>query len=192
MLVEQSLGLFLSLLKNLTGLLSFIVILWQLSGTPQPYSPDTTSRCTAIWCGWRWGMGYYSLLAHLDSRPLHRLNIDRQNRGRPPSLLRIRENSEQIAFYDGERAERATHRHFSAIARNWQQLMWREFHLDTFTTSYFRLSLMIPIFAVLPLYIAKRSRLAASCGHAPLSAMSLTPSAGLSIPTARSWPGQRR
>jgi putative ATP-binding cassette transporter len=136
-----------------------------------------------------------SLLAHLDRPPTASVDIDRQKTEADyrASLLRIRENSEQIAFYDGERAElRRIHRHFSAIARNWQQLMWREFHLDTFTTSYFRLSLMIPIFAVLPLYIAKRSRLAASCEHAPLSVMSLTPSAGLSIPTARSWPGQRR
>lgn len=74
-------------------------------------------------------------------------------------MLRIRENTEKIAFYGGERTElRRMHHHFSAIARNWQQLMSREFRLDTFTTSYFRLSLMISIFAVLPLYIAKKYR----------------------------------
>lgn len=56
MLVEQSLGLFLSLL-NLTGLLSFIVILWQLSGTLNlTVAGHRFTRCTAIWCGWRWGM----------------------------------------------------------------------------------------------------------------------------------------
>ncbi|EFW12939.1 ABC transporter domain-containing protein, partial [Serratia symbiotica str. Tucson] len=56
-------------------------------------------------------------------------------------MLRIRDNNEQIAFYGGERTElRRMHHHFSAIARNWQQLMSREFRLDTFTTSYFRLT----------------------------------------------------
>ena len=160
MLVEQSLGLFLSLLKNLTGLLSFIVILWQLSGPLNltVAGHNFTLHGYLVWVA----LGYAvisSLLAHRIGRPLHQLNIDRQKTEADyrASLLRIRENSEQIAFYGGERAElRRIHRHFSAIARNWQQLMWREFHLDTFTTSYFRLSLMIPIFAVLPLYIAKK------------------------------------
>lgn len=160
LLVEQSLGLFLSLLKNITGLLSFIFILWQLSGTLSftVAGHDVTLHGYLVWVA----LGYAvisSLLAHRIGRPLHQLNMDRQKTEADyrASLLRIRENTEQIAFYGGERAElRRVHRHFSAIARNWQLLMSREFRLDTFTTSYFRLSLMIPIFAVLPLYIAKK------------------------------------
>lgn len=160
LLVEQSLGLFLSLLKNITGLLSFIVILWQLSGTLSltVARHSVTLHGYLVWVA----LGYAvisSLLAHWIGRPLHQLNIERQKSEADyrASLLRIRENSEQIALYSGERAElRRVHRHFSAIAQNWQRLMSREFRLDTFTTSYFRLSLMIPIFAVLPLYIAKQ------------------------------------
>lgn len=160
LLVEQSLGLFLSLLKNITGLLSFIVILWQLSGTLSltVAGHSVTLHGYLVWVA----LGYAvisSLLAHWIGSPLHQLNIERQKSEADyrASLLRIRENSEQIAFYGGERTElRRVHRHFSAIVQNWQRLMSREFRLDTFTTSYFRLSLMIPIFAVLPLYIAKQ------------------------------------
>lgn len=160
MLVEQSLGLLLSLLKNITRLLSFIFILWQLSGALSftVAGHNVTLHGYLVWVA----LGYAfisSLLAHWIGRPLHQLNIDRQKNEADyrVSLLRIRENSEQIAFYGGERAElRRVHRHFSAITRNWQRLMSQEFRLDTFTTSYFRLSLMIPIFAVLPLYIAKK------------------------------------
>ncbi|MGE9552859.1 ABC transporter ATP-binding protein/permease [Erwinia amylovora] len=160
MLVEQSLGLFLSLLKNITGLLSFIFILWQLSDTLSLNigGHNVTLHGYLVWVA----LGYAaisSLLAHWIGRPLHKLNIERQKTEADyrASLLRIRENSEQIAFYDGERAEFRRIRHyFSAITHNWQRLMSREFCLDTFTTTYFRLSLMIPIFAVLPLYIAKK------------------------------------
>ncbi|WP_368763548.1 ABC transporter ATP-binding protein/permease [Klebsiella variicola] len=160
LLVEQSLGLFLSLLKNITGLLSFIFILWQLSGTLSlnVAGHNVTLHGYLVWVA----LGYAtisSLLAHWIGRSLHQLNIERQKSEADyrASLLRIRENSEQIAFYDGERSElRRIRRYFSAIAQNWQRLMSREFRLDTFTTTYFRLSLMIPIFAVLPLYIAKQ------------------------------------
>lgn len=160
MLVEQSLGLFLSLLKNITRLLSFIFILWQLSGTLSlnVAGHNVTLHGYLVWVA----LGYAtisSLLAQWIGRPLHQLNIDRQKSEADyrASLLRIRENSEQIAFYDGERAElRRIRRYFSAITHNWQRLMSREFRLDTFTTTYFRLSLMIPIFAVLPLYVAKK------------------------------------
>lgn len=160
LLIEQSLELFLSLLKNITGLLSFIVILWQLSGT---LSLTVAGHSVTLYGYLVWvALGYAvisSLLAHRIGRPLHQLNIERQKSEADyrASLLRIRENSEQIAFYGGERAElRRVHRHFSAIVQNWQRMISREFLLNTFTTSYFRLSLMIPIFSVLPLYIAKQ------------------------------------
>lgn len=160
LLIEQSLGLFLSLLKNSTRLFSFIFILWQLSDTVS----FTVSGLTFTLHGYLvWVALAYatlsSLLAHLIGRPLHQLNMDKQKAeaNYRAGLLRIRENSEQIAFYRGERVElRRSHQRFMAVVRNWQQLMSREFKLESFTTTYFRLSLMIPLFAVLPLYIAKK------------------------------------
>lgn len=160
LLIEQSLGLFLSLLKNTTGLFSFIFILWKLSDTLSitVLGHTITLHGYLVWVA----LGYAtisSILAHWIGRPLHQLNMDKQKAEADyrAGLLRIRENTEQIALYRGERAElRRMHHHFLAIVHNWQRLMKREFRLDTFTTTYFRLSLMIPIFAVLPLYIAKK------------------------------------
>ncbi|MCS3433474.1 ABC transporter ATP-binding protein/permease [Klebsiella sp. BIGb0407] len=160
LLIEQSLELFLSLLKNTTRLFSFIFILWQLSDQIRV----TVSGYSFIVHGYLvWIALIYatlsSLLAHKIGRPLHKLNIEKQKTEADyrAGLLRIRENTEQIAFYRGERAElRRAQQRFRAIVRNWQQLMLREFKLESFTTTYFRLSLMIPIFAVLPLYIAKK------------------------------------
>ncbi len=160
LLIEQSLALFLSLLKNTTGLFSFIFILWQLSDILRftVFGYTFTLHGYLVWVA----LGYAtvsSVLAHWIGRPLHQLNMDKQKTEADyrAGLLRIRENSEQIAFYGGERAElRRMHRRFLAIVHNWQRLMKREFRLDTFTTTYFRLSLMIPVFVVLPLYIAKK------------------------------------
>ncbi|CAK9886254.1 MAG: Inner membrane ABC transporter ATP-binding protein YddA [Candidatus Erwinia impunctatus] len=160
LLTEQSLGLFLSLLKNTTGLLSFIVILWQVSGTLNFSVAGYPFQLSGylVWVA----LGYAfisSVIAHYIGRPLHVLNMNQQKSEADyrAGLLRIRENTEQIALYGGERAEHhRAHQHFLAIIRNWQQLMSRELRLDAFTTSYFRLSLMIPIFAVLPLYITKK------------------------------------
>ena len=160
LLIEQSLGLFLSLLKNTTRLFSFIFILWELSDTLSFTLAGHTYRLHGylVWVALTYA-AFSSLLAHKIGRPLHQLNMDKQKAEADyrAGLLRIRENTEQIAFYRGERAElRRAHQHFLAVVQNWKQLMSREFGLDTFTTSYFRLSLMIPIFVVLPLYIAKK------------------------------------
>ncbi len=160
LLIEQSLALFLSLLKNTTRLFSFVFILWQLSDilSITVLGHTLTIHGYLFWVA----LGYAavsSAIAHWIGRPLHRLNMDKQKAEADyrAGLLRIRENTEQIALYGGERVElRRMHHHFFTIVDNWQQLMKREFRLDTFTTSYFRLSLMLPIFAVLPLYIAKK------------------------------------
>lgn len=160
LLIEQSLGLFLSLLKNTTRLFSFIFILWQLSGTVSftIAGQSFILHGYLVWVALAYAT-FSSLLAHCIGRPLHQLNMDKQKAEADyrAGLLRIRENTEQIAFYSGERAElRRAHQRFMAVVRNWQQLMSREFKLESFTTTYFRLSLMIPLFAVLPLYIAKK------------------------------------
>ena len=71
-------------------------------------------------------------------------------------LLRKRDHAEQIALYRGEEAERQQLRvRFQAIAENWWRLMVRERNLGFFVVGYDRVSNIIPIFAALPLFLAK-------------------------------------
>ncbi|MCL2898285.1 ABC transporter ATP-binding protein/permease [Brenneria tiliae] len=165
LLIEQSLELLLSLLKNIARFFSFIVILWQLSGV-QTFSiggHGITIHGYLVWIA----LGYAlinSLFAHLLGHRLHGLNIARQRAEADyrTTLLRVREHSEQIALYQGEAAEQTRmQRRFRAIAANWRSLMGQEFRLESFITSYFRLSLMIPVFAILPVYLARQITLGA-------------------------------
>ncbi|WJD74999.1 SbmA/BacA-like family transporter [Klebsiella michiganensis] len=160
LLITQSLEMLLSLVKNIARLLSFIAILWQLSGVHTLHLSDgytITIHGYLVWAA----LGYAALssvLAHLFGRHLHGLNVAQQHAEADyrATLLRIREHGEQIAFYRGEEAEHVRmQQRFLTITKNWRHLMGKEFRLETFTTLYFRFSLMIPVFAVLPLYLTR-------------------------------------
>ncbi|KML70171.1 ABC transporter ATP-binding protein/permease [Pectobacterium peruviense] len=165
LLIEQSLELLLSLLKNIARFFSFIVILWQLSGvhtfTLGGYT--LTIHGYLVWIALAYA-SLASVVTHLLGHRLHKLNIERQRTEADyrATLLRVRDNSEQIAFYQGSDAEQQRMRqHFLPIVQNWQRLMAREFRLESFTTSYFRFSLIIPVFATLPLFLARQISLGA-------------------------------
>lgn len=165
LLVEQTTSLFLSLIKNLTSLMSFVVVLWQISGVLRftLWGVPVTIHGYLVWVAIIYA-ALSSIIAHWIGRPLHGLNVKKQRveADYRASLLQVREHSEQIAFYRGERAElRRMNDFFVGIVSNWRALMLREFKLDSFITSYFRLSLMLPLFAVLPLYIARQMTLGA-------------------------------
>ncbi|MBT9184175.1 ABC transporter ATP-binding protein/permease [Pectobacterium punjabense] len=165
LLIEQSLELLLSLLKNTARFFSFIAILWQLSGvhtfTLSGYT--LTIHGYLVWIALAYA-ALASIVTHRLGHRLHKLNIERQRTEADyrATLLRVRDNSEQIAFYQGSDAEQQRMRqHFQPIVQNWQRLMARELRLESFTTSYFRFSLIIPVFATLPLFLARQVSLGA-------------------------------
>ncbi|MEQ9887532.1 ABC transporter ATP-binding protein/permease [Pectobacterium zantedeschiae] len=165
LLIEQSLELLLSLLKNIARFFSFIAILWQLSGvhTFMLGGYTITIHGYLVWIALAYA-ALASVATHLLGHRLHKLNIERQRTEADyrATLLRVRDNSEQIAFYQGSDAEQQRMRqHFLPIVQNWQRLMAREFRLESFTTSYFRFSLIIPVFATLPLFLARQVSLGA-------------------------------
>ncbi|WP_233973327.1 ABC transporter ATP-binding protein/permease [Pectobacterium versatile] len=165
LLIEQSLELLLSLLKNTARFFSFIAILWQLSGvhTFTLVGYTITVHGYLVWIALVYA-AVASVVTHLLGHRLHKLNIERQRAEADyrATLLRVRDNSEQIAFYQGSDAEQQRMRqHFLPIVQNWQRLMTREFRLESFTTSYFRFSLIIPVFATLPLFLARQVSLGA-------------------------------
>ncbi|MFE8048066.1 ABC transporter ATP-binding protein/permease [Brenneria goodwinii] len=165
LLIEQSLELLLSLLQNITYFFSFIVILWRLSGV-QTFSiggHSVTIYGYLVWIALDYAL-VSSIFAHIFGHRLHALNVKKQRAEADyrTTLLRVRENTEQIALYQGENAEQTRmQQRFQSIVHNWRRLMSQEFRLETFTTSYFRLGLMIPVFAVLPVYLTHQISLGA-------------------------------
>ena len=68
----------------------------------------------------------------------------------------MRDHAEQIVLYHGEASEDARLRQrFAHIKANWRALIWRELKLESFSATHLRLSMFIPIFATLPLYLAR-------------------------------------
>ncbi|AUI67136.1 MULTISPECIES: ABC transporter ATP-binding protein/permease [Glaesserella] len=159
LLAEQSIDLFKYFVMNIAKLGAFVTILWQLSGVQTIELAGTTWTIHGYLV---WVALIYSLLCtlfiHFIGHKLQDLNIERQHKEADyrATLLRVRDNSEQIAFYHGEKQEisRLSHR-FQAIKQNWFELIKREMKVETFSASYLRLSMFIPIFATLPMYLAR-------------------------------------
>ncbi|KIY40675.1 ABC transporter ATP-binding protein [Pseudomonas sp. 10-1B] len=159
LMVGLSIELVASLVINLAQVGAFVVILWNLSGvqTFGLFGETFTVHGYLVWIVLVYTLAG-SLLTHLIGKPLHALNYEREHREADfrASLLRKRDHAEQIALYGGEAVEREhLAQRFRAIAENWRQLMGRERNLSLFTVSYERLSLIIPVFAALPAFMAK-------------------------------------
>lgn len=159
LMVDLSIELVASLVINLAQVGAFVVILWNLSGvqTFSLFGQTFTVQGYLVWIVLAYTL-VGSLLTHWIGKPLHSLNYEREHREADfrASLLRKRDHAEQIALYRGEAVERQQlGERFRAIAENWRQLMGRERNLSLFTVAFQRLSLIIPVFAALPAFMAK-------------------------------------
>lgn len=157
--VDKTVSLSVSFLITSAQLFSFVWILWKLSGvqTFTLFGETWTIKGYLVWVAVAYTL-IGSLITHWIGKRLHGLNYQKQRaeadfRG---ALLRKHDNAEQIALYQGERWEKQhLQRAFGAIVQNWRTLMNGERNLGFFTTGYNRVSLIIPVFAALPLFMAK-------------------------------------
>ena len=87
-------------------------------------------------------------LTHLIGRPLIALNFQQQRYEADFrfNLVRVRENSEQIALLDGERAERdRLLMRFGNVVANWLAIMTRQKKLTFFTAGYSQASVGVSL-----------------------------------------------
>ena len=160
LLASQSLELVRSFIAKSVTLVTYLTILWELSGeqTLSLGGYQLTIHGYLVWIA----LAYSALttwLGHLVGGKLQALNVERQHREADyrATLLRIRDHSEQIALYRGAPAEQARlEQRFAHIKTNWRALIDREYWFGMFYASYVRISIFIPIFATLPMYLAKK------------------------------------
>jgi vitamin B12/bleomycin/antimicrobial peptide transport system ATP-binding/permease protein len=98
-----------------------------------------------------------TLFTHLIGRPLIALNFQQQRYEADFrfNLVRVRENSEQIALLAGETAERdRLLTRFGNVVANWLAIMTRQKKLTFFTASYAQASVVFPFVMVSPAYFA--------------------------------------
>lgn len=157
--VDKTISLLVSFLITSAQLGSFVVILWKLSGvqTFTLFGQEWVIKGYLVWVAVVYTL-VGSLVTHLIGKRLHGLNYQKQRAEADfrASLLRKHDNAEQIALYQGESWEKQQlQRAFGSIVHNWRALMNGERNLGFFTTGYSRISLIVPVFAALPLFMAK-------------------------------------
>lgn len=160
---NYTLRLSIGFIKALATLTAFIAILWQLSGTltiPVGGSQWTISGYM-VWVAIAYAV-VGTWLTHKIGKPLTKLNFDQQRYEADFrfSLVRLRENSESIAFYGGEAREgQAFMMRFGSVLDNFWQIMKRQKQLTWFTSGYGQIAIIFPILVAAPRYFAKEIQL---------------------------------
>ena len=148
----------LGLLNSVVTLGSFAVILWNLSGTAPLHLFGTTWAIPGylFWAALIYAV-IGTVLTHLVGRALTALNFQQQRYEADFrfNLVRVRENSEQIALLDGEQTERnRLLTRFGNIVGNWLAIMSRQKKLTFLTAGYGQVSSVFPFVVVSPAYFA--------------------------------------
>jgi vitamin B12/bleomycin/antimicrobial peptide transport system ATP-binding/permease protein len=161
--VERTLDIGVGLLSSVVTLASFVVILWGLSAA----SPLTIFGREFTIPGYLvWGALIYAVfgtaLTQWIGSPLVNLDFQQQRYEADFrfNLVRVRENSEQIALLQGESAERQRlSERFGRVVDNWYGIMQRTKRLTAFTASYSQAAVIFPYILVAPAYFADKIHL---------------------------------
>jgi putative ATP-binding cassette transporter len=176
--VEFTSDLALGLLSAVVTLVSFVVILWTLSGSLQIFGMDIPGYL--VWVALVYAIAG-TFLTHFIGRKLIGLDFNQQRVEADFrfSLVRLRENSEGIALYRGEAEELGGLRgRFAAVITNWWQIMYKRKQLGWFTSFYHQLAIIFPYIVVSPRFFS---------GQIPLGAIFQTASAFGQVQGSLSW-----
>jgi putative ATP-binding cassette transporter len=157
-MVSTTLALSIDLLSTVVTLITFVMILWGLSG---PLSFHLAGRPIAIPGYMVWvAVGYAlvgSFVMQFFGRPLAAINYQQQcyEADFRFMLVRLRENAEQVAFYQGASAEEETLRGgFGRIRQNWSRIMQYTKRLTLVNSTYGQVAIIFPILAASPRYFS--------------------------------------
>jgi putative ATP-binding cassette transporter len=161
--IEGTLSIGVGLLSSVVSLASFTVILWGLSAAAPLHLFGTDYDIPGYLF---WGALVYALLGtvltHLLGRPLVSLNFQQQRLEADFrfNLVRVRENSEQIALLEGEPAERGQLLgRFARLVQNWMDIMRVTKRVTFFTAAYGQAAVVFPFVLVAPAYFADKMQL---------------------------------
>jgi ABC-type uncharacterized transport system fused permease/ATPase subunit len=163
MFVEQTLTICVGFLSAVVTLGSFVIILWGLSAD----SPLTLFGNEFHIPGYLvWGAVVYAVfgtvITHWIGSPLVMLDFQQQRYEADFrfNLVRVRENSEQIALLRGENAEQERLlARFGRVVQNWYEIMTRTKRLTAFTSSYSQAAVVFPYVLVAPAYFTDKIQL---------------------------------
>jgi putative ATP-binding cassette transporter len=161
--LRLTLVLSLELLNAVVTLFSFLLILWRLCGS---FDFTIHGKLFSVPGYMVWVALVYALIGTWITlkigRPLIRLNFDQQQfeANFRFSMVRLRENSESIAFYKGETQERANFMgRFAAVMDNFRQIIKRQKLLTWFTSGYSQIAIIFPYVVAAPRFFAHQIQL---------------------------------
>lgn len=153
----------LSLLNATVTLASFAVILWNLSAAAPLHVFGISFDIPGYLL---WAALIYAIIGtaftHLVGRALIALNFQQQRYEADFrfNLVRVRENSEQIALLRGEDAERdRLLLRFANVVTNWMAIMSRQKKLTFLTAGYSQAAVVFPYIMISPAYFAGKVQL---------------------------------
>jgi putative ATP-binding cassette transporter len=156
LLAAHTLGLFTGGLRATVTLVTFVAILWGLSGSLMVTVGEFAIRLPGYMV---WVAILYAIVGTWVTdwlgRPLVGLNFDRQRYEADFrfSLVRFRENAEGVALYRGEADEfRGFRERFEDVVRNWWGIMLRQKRMTYFTSGYGLGAWIVPSIVAAPRY----------------------------------------
>ncbi len=155
-----SLTLSLGLLNSLVTLVSFLSILWTLSGAltiPLGGGGSIDIPGYMVFAALIYAVAG-TMLTRWIGLPLIRLNFDQQRYEADFrfSMVRLRENAENVAFYAGEAREFDTFQtRFVRVVANWWGIIKRRKKLTWFTYGYDQVAIVFPFLVAAPRYFDK-------------------------------------
>jgi vitamin B12/bleomycin/antimicrobial peptide transport system ATP-binding/permease protein len=176
--VDLTLSLSLGLLSAVVTLVSFVGILWVLSGPLGVFGMQVPGYM--VWVAIVYAVAGTGL-AHVIGRPLIRLGFDQQRfeANFRFALVRLRENAEGVALYRGEPGEMQNFRgRFANVIANWWGIMLKQKQLTWFTAFYGQLAIIFPFVVASPRFFS---------GAMPLGGLFQIASAFGQVQSALSW-----
>jgi len=158
MFTDGTLNLSLGLLTSVVTLVSFVAILWNVSG-PLSFAiagGEFTIPGYMVWFAVAYALAA-SVLAHTIGRPLIGLNFQRERREADFrfSMVRLRENAEGVALYRGEAPEQqGLLGRIELIRENWWALMNYTKRLTYFTAGYAQIAIVFPFVVAAPRFFS--------------------------------------
>ncbi|MCF5139610.1 ABC transporter ATP-binding protein/permease [Pseudomonas edaphica] len=155
----NTLALGLGLLRNVVSLVSFSIILWGVSGSIEVFG--ITIPGYMFWCALLYA-AVGSWLTHLIGRRLIGLSNQQQRFEADLrfSMVRVRENAESIALYNGESNEnQRLSARFGKVWHNYWDIMKVSKRLTFFTAGYEQIAVVFAFIVAAPRYFAGKIEL---------------------------------
>jgi vitamin B12/bleomycin/antimicrobial peptide transport system ATP-binding/permease protein len=158
--VDNTLSLSLGLLQQTVTVVTFVSILWRLSGSitvPLGHGAHLLVPGYMVWVCLIYTLGGSLITARIGF-PLIKLDVEKQRFEADYrfSLVRLRENSEGVALCRGESVEQQhLVERFGLIFRNVWATMQKQKQLNCFTSFYNQIAIIFPYIVAGPRYFAK-------------------------------------